>query len=205
MNRLPFLVGITGGIGSGKSLVCKAFSHLGIPIYDADSRARKLMLEDLELIESIKNRFGEACYLLDGQLDRQFLANKVFKNAKALQQLNELVHPKVGMDFKQWSALQAGLPYVIKEAALLIESGSYKALDKLVVIQASKKKRIERVLLRDSFRSKSEIEAIIGKQLTDAGFEQHADYVINNNEEQLLLPVIIKLHEKFLELASQRG
>jgi dephospho-CoA kinase len=205
MTRLPLFVGITGGIGSGKSLVCKAFSHLDIPIYDADSHARKLMLKDLELIESIKNNFGEACYFPDGKLNREFLATKAFKNDLSLRQLNELVHPKVGTDFKQWSVLQSGLPYVIKEAALLIESGSYKDLDQLIVIKASKEKRIERVLLRDSFRSKSEIEAIIDKQLTDAEFEKHADHVINNNETQLLLPVIIKMHEKFLELAGQRG
>jgi dephospho-CoA kinase len=201
----PFLVGITGGIGSGKSLVCKVFSHLGVPIYDADSRAKKLMVEDSGLVESIKLNFGEECYLADGHLNREFLANKVFNSKTALHQLNELVHPKVGADFKQWSALQADFPYCIKEAALLIESGSYKALDKLVVIQASKKKRIDRVLLRDSFRSKSEVEAIIGKQLSDTEFEQHADYTIYNNEERLLLPVIMKLHEKFMSLAGQRG
>ena len=203
MTKPPFLVGITGGIGSGKSLVCKAFLHLGTPIYDADSRARKLLTEDLELIQNIKNMFGEECYFSSGELNREFLAKKVFKNESALNQLNKLVHPKVGVDFKQWSALQSGTPYVIKEAALLIESGSYKDLDKLIVIQATKKRRIERVLLRDAFRSKAEIEAIIDKQLSDVEFERYADFTINNNEEQLLLPHIINLHEMFLKLASQ--
>ena len=203
MTKTPFLVGITGGIGSGKSLVCKAFSHLGVPIYEADTRARKLMEENLELVKSIKNSFGEECYLSDGKLNREFLANKVFNDESALQQLNELVHPKVGADFKQWTALHSDAEYVIKEAALIIESGAYKSMDKLLVIKASKKIRIERVLLRDPFRSKSEIEAIVDKQLSDTEFGQYADYSINNNEEQLLLPRIIKLHDTFLQLASQ--
>lgn len=204
MNRSPFLVGITGGIGSGKSLIAKAFFHLGVPVYDADSRAKKLMTENFELVENIKSTFGEGCYSSNGELDREFLASKVFKNETALRQLNELVHPNVGVDFKRWAGLQMDKPYVLKEAALLIESGSYKTLDQLLVIQATKHKRIERVLLRDAFRSKTEIESIINKQLSDVEFERHADYIINNNGEQLLLPLIISLHEKFLKLASQR-
>jgi len=204
MNK-PFLVGITGGIGSGKSVICKVFIQLGVPVYDADSNAKRLMSVDADLIGEIKQQFGDESYQANGQLNREFLAAKVFNNEKALKQLNGLVHPRIGIDFKRWTALFPDALYLIKEAALLIESGSYKALDKLIVVKASRDIRIKRVLLRDAFRSKAEIELIMDKQLSDSEYVNHADFTINNNEENLILPSIIKLHEKIGLLAGQRS
>lgn len=205
MSRLPYLVGITGGIGSGKSTVCKVFAQLDIPVYDADSNAKRLMSEDADLIKEIKQNFGEESYLADGLINREYLAEKVFNDKESLEQLNALVHPRVGNDFKAWTATQTNAPYLIKEAALLIESRSYKALNKLIIVKASQDTKIKRVLLRDAFRSREEVNAIIEKQLSDAVYGEHADFTINNNEEKLILPAIIKLHNKLLLLAGQRG
>ena len=135
MSRLPYLVGITGGIGSGKSTVCKVFAQLDIPVYDADSNAKRLMSEDADLIKEIKQNFGEESYLADGLINREYLAEKVFNDKESLEQLNALVHPRVGNDFKAWTATQTNAPYLIKEAALLIESRSYKALNKLIIVK----------------------------------------------------------------------
>ena len=200
MNKQPFLVGITGGIGSGKSTVCAVFSSLGIPIYDADSNAKRLMSEDVELVAQIKKAFGDDSYLPEGTLNRRYIAKKVFNNDEALQQLNALVHPRVGIDFKHWAEIHTDAPYLIKEAALLLESGSYKSLDKLIVVKASQEERVRRVLLRDLFRSKTEVVAIIEKQQDDASFSGYADYTINNNGDKLILPTIINLHEELVLL-----
>ncbi len=205
MSKQPLLVGITGGIGAGKSMVCKVFQHLSIPIYEADTRARMLMVENAGLINQIKSAFGNESYTADGGLDKSYLADRVFNNTEELQKLNGLVHPKVGEDFANWVSEHLASPYLIKEAALLIESGSYKSLDKLIVVTATKETRTKRVLLRDHHRSKEEVAAIMDKQLSDSAFKKHADYVISNNEEELLLPHILRLHKELSELAGQRG
>ncbi len=187
--------GITGGIGSGKSLVCKIFATLGVPIYDADSRAKWLMENDIVLMENIKKSFGLEAYL-DGHLNRIFLAQEVFSNENKRQMLNALVHPAVGEDAKKWRENQKNAPYTLKEAALLIEAGSYKDLDGLILVLAPTDVRIARVRERDKQRSEQEIKSIIEKQMPDDEKMKFAQYLLNNDGKNLLIPQVLALHHK---------
>lgn len=194
MNR-PKILGITGGIGSGKSLVCKIFNHLGIPSYDSDSRAKSIMQSDQVLVSKIKDTFGSDIYQ-DGVLDRSKLGSIVFNNPDKLELLNSLVHPAVAKDFDSWVSGNLNQKILIKEAALLVETGSYKELDHLVVVTAPKDIRIKRVLERDQHRSLEDLERVITNQLDESQKSAVADFVINNDEMQLLIPQVIKVFEK---------
>jgi len=189
-------IGVTGGIGSGKSTVCKIFQSLGIPVYDADSRAKKLMQENARLVEDIKNEFGNDSYLSSGAINRDYLAKVAFGDPEKVKRLNALVHPVVADDYSKWVSDQTAV-YVVKEAALLIESGSYLQLDKLIVVTAPTPLRIDRIKSRDSFRSQQEIEAIIANQLSDEERESKADCIIKNDESELLIEQILSLDEQF--------
>lgn len=195
--RKSLQIGITGGIGAGKSLVCKIFGILGVPAYDADSRAKVLMTTDGILIEQIKKEFGSLSYNTTGELNRVFLSSEVFNQKEKLESLNSLVHPRVAIDYNRWVVDHAEHKYVIKEAALLFESGSYKAMDQTILVTASTALRIRRVLERDIHRTKSDVERIIQNQLPEAEKETMADYIIRNNESELVVPYILKLHERF--------
>ncbi|WP_020532844.1 dephospho-CoA kinase [Flexithrix dorotheae] len=196
MKNKPKLIGITGGIGSGKSLVCKVFSTLGIPIYYADDRAKYLMAFNEDLQGEIKKAFGEKSYLAPHKINRDFLAAEVFNNSEKLKKLNSLVHPAVGKDFQTWTNMYKENPYVIKEAALLFESGSYISLDKIITVFASETTRIKRVQKRDSFRSEDEIKSIIAKQFPEKERQKLADFVIDNDGGQLILPQLLKIHQQ---------
>lgn len=193
------LVGITGGIGSGKTTVCQLFAALGIPIYDADAAAKRLMTEDEALCKEISLLFGPEAYV-DGELNRPFIAAQVFEHKALLEKLNALVHPAVASDTKSWAASQIA-PYVLKEAALLIESGSYKQLDKLIVVSAPLELRISRVMKRNDL-SKEQVLARIQHQMPEEEKLKYADYIILNDEEHLLLPQVIKLHTELTSLAK---
>jgi len=194
----PLQVGITGGIGAGKSIICKIFGVLGIPIYDADSKAKLLMQNNKELQQQIIKLFGPDSYT-DGQLNRSYLAERVFNNSQNVKQLNQIVHPAVARDYGDWYSDQSQqTAYVVREAALMIESGSYRDLDSLITVEAPRSLRISRVQQRDPHRSKQQIEAIISKQLTDEQRLQYAHYVIQNDEMQLVVPQVLKLHQLFL-------
>ncbi len=195
----PLLIGLTGGIGSGKSLIAKIFSCLGTPVYDADSRAKKLMNSDSILIDAIKKEFGNSAYQNSGVLNRDFMAAMVFNDEKKLNKLNSLVHPRVKEDNEQWIRENSEKKYLVKEAALLFESGSYKSLDKVIVASAPENVRIERVLQRDPHRSRSELIKIIANQMSEAEKLKRADYVIMNDESQLVIPQVLKLHERFIQ------
>lgn len=192
-------VGITGGIGSGKSIVCKIFRTLGVPIYDADSQAKRLMTTDTGLVASIKEEFGEMSYLSNGEFNRAYLAEKAFSSNEQTKKLNALVHPAVAKDYATWAGVQTS-PYTIKEAALLIESGSYQQLDKLIVVTAPIGLRITRIKNRDPFRSESEIRNIMAKQLSDQEREASADFLIKNNESELLVAQVLELDKYFRSL-----
>ncbi|MDO1446831.1 dephospho-CoA kinase [Rhodocytophaga aerolata] len=194
----PLQIGITGGIGSGKSLVCRIFSILGILIYDADSRAKLLYIQDDDLKSQIIQNFGKESYTSAGQLNRGYLAKQVFNDSQKVSLLNSLVHPKVGKDYQAWVQKNDQSPYLIKEAALLFESGSYLSLDKIITVFAPVDLRIERVVARDQHRSEVEIRAIIAKQITEEEKINKADYIIYNDNKQLLLPQILRLHQEFL-------
>ena len=196
MNRLQ--IGVTGGIGSGKSLVCKIFSDLHVPTYDADSRARWLMNNQPDLKSAIQEGFGSEAYTRNGEVNRAHLADKVFNDADELARLNALVHPAVGDDYKAWQEKQL-TPYAIIEAALLFESGSYKELDYVVNVSAPEALRVLRVLDRDSFRSKAEIQGIIEKQLSEDERLQRSDFVIVNDGVEMIIPQVLSLHNLFLK------
>lgn len=193
----PIQIGITGGIGSGKSLICRIFHVLGVPVYDADSRAKKLMTTDGILIDQIKKEFGTLSYDEKGELNRELLGKTVFNQPDKLARLNALVHPRVAWDYKRWISEQSEARYCLKEAALLFEAGSYQLLDKIIVVAASDELRIKRVLQRDPHRNKEEVERIISNQMPQEEKIKRADYVIKNDESELVVPQVVKLHEWF--------
>ncbi|WP_420582633.1 dephospho-CoA kinase [Reichenbachiella sp.] len=190
------IIGITGGIGSGKTTVCQIFETLGIPIYQADERAKYLMQNDKELIKKIIALFGSEAYN-QGVLNRPFIAKTIFSDPKKTEQINALVHPAVGKDFKKWQSSQDA-PYVIKEAALIIESNSYKQLDFLINVFASIETRIQRVQKRDPQRSLEEINGIIDKQVSEESRNELSDVIINNNGDQLLIPQVLSIHNQLI-------
>ncbi|NBP70207.1 MAG: dephospho-CoA kinase [Cytophagia bacterium] len=195
----PLQIGITGGIGVGKSTVSKIFSVLGVPTYDADSRAKAVMTTDGILVESIKKEFGTLSFNIHGELNREYLAKAVFGDEQKLKKLNALVHPRVAIDYENWLREQSSAPYVLKEAALLIESGSYKTLDYLMLVTAPEEVRIARVLMRDKHRSIEQIKEIIKNQLSEAEKLKLADFTVNNDGTHSLIEQVLKLHEHFLQ------
>ncbi|WP_310396675.1 dephospho-CoA kinase [Hymenobacter sp.] len=192
-------IGITGGIGSGKSIASRLFHALGVPTYDADSRARWLMENDAVLRQQLTAAFGPDTYDPAGRLNRPVLAGTVFQNPALLAQLNALVHPRVGIDFERWAAAQqhAGHPYVLKEAALLFEAGSYKQLDRIITVFAPVAVRQARLRRRDPHRSPADVEAIMAKQLGEEEKMRRADYVLTNDDALPLLPQVLALHAAF--------
>jgi dephospho-CoA kinase len=198
----PLRIGITGGIGSGKSLVCKIFNSLGVPVYDADSMARKLMTSDFVLIDQIKKEFSEASYHQDGSLNREYLTKEVFNDSIKLAKLNQLVHPRVAIDSENWIELNKSYPYVVKEAALLFESGASKSLDKIIVVTAPERLRIQRVLDRDKSRREEDVLKIILNQMDEEEKIAKADFIIRNDETELVVPQVLKLHERFIAFAA---
>lgn len=192
-------IGITGGIGSGKSIVSRLFHALGVPIYDADTRARWLMENDAGLRQELTAAFGPDTYDPAGRLNRPALAATVFRNPTLLAQLNALVHPHVGTDFERWATTQqqAGHTYVLKEAALLFEAGSYKQLDRIITVFAPLLVRQARVLHRDPQRSAADVQVIMAKQLSEEEKIQRADYVLTNDDVLPLLPQVLTLHAAF--------
>ncbi len=189
-------MGITGGIGAGKSTIAKVFSTLGVPVYDADSRAKVLMTESANIRSALSVLFGEESFV-DGQLNRKLIAEKSFNEPKLLTQLNELVHPIVGEDFKAWVQSHSDKKYVLKEAALLFETGTYKQLDKVILVSAPIEVRIKRVLGRDGHRTEKDVRAIIAKQLREEEMEPLADVVLRNDDSKLIIPQVLNLHEQF--------
>ena len=192
-------IGVTGGIGSGKSIICKIFNVLGIPVYNSDNRAKWLMQNDIELVSQIKNLFGEKAYFVDGQLNNSFLAKNVFHNKEKLNSLNSLVHPSVQKDFSNWVDKHESFKYIIKEAALLFETGIYKNLDHIILVTAPQEIKIQRVLLRDSHRSREQVLAIIDKQMSDELKIPLANSQIINDNNQMILPQVLKLHNEFIK------
>ena len=174
--------GITGGIGSGKSTITRLFHDLGVPIYNSDERAKWLLSKNVDLMDQIKLLFGQESYS-NNKLNRAHIANIVFQDNDMLKQLNAIVHPMVKIDFENWLLLHKKEPLVIKEAAILIESGAYKELDVLIVVMADKKTRIKRVINRDNV-SKEDVEKRMDTQISDSERLKFANFSINNNKDQ---------------------
>lgn len=185
-------VGITGGIGAGKSIVCRIFQTLGVPVYDADSRARILMNQHEAIKARVLELFGEESYQ-NGQLNRVHIGKIAFHQPELLDQLNVVVHPAVAEDFETWSNAQP-VSYVIKEAALLVETGSYKSLDHLIVVSAPIEVRTKRVLQRDLHRNEKDVKAIMERQTSEEEKTKLADTIIVNDESQLVIPQVLAIH-----------
>lgn len=195
-------VGITGGIGSGKTVVCRVFALLGIPVYDSDYRAKWVMQYDSILRQGLIQAFGDKIYNAAGQLDRAYLASMVFNQPQQLALLNRLVHPRVKEDFISWSAAHTNAPYLLKESALMYESEAHKQVQKIITVSAPLETRINRVLQRDVHRKSTDVQAIIAKQLSEAERRQRADFIIHNDDEQLVIPQVLAIHHKLLEISQ---
>ena len=191
-------IGITGGIGSGKTTVCHLFETLHIPVYYADDAAKWLMNNNADLIIAIKNAFGNDVYNDQNQLQRTKLASIVFSNANARKLLEGFVHPAVEQHNQQWIEQHKNAPYVLKEAALVFESGSYKHLDKVITVTAPLELRISRVTKRDN-ATVEQVKARIAAQMPDEEKIRLSDFVIYNNEQQMLIPQVMHIHEQIMQ------
>lgn len=192
-------VGITGGMGTGKSTVCKVFQTLGIATYDADQEAKALYTTHSELKQKVSERFGETLYV-NGVFQKSVLAQIVFHDAEALQDLNALVHPIVLEASEAWFQNQKGA-YAIKEAALLIESGGYKKMDQLILVKASLEERIERIKKRDQ-ATEQQIMDRINKQMPEAEKASYANFVIQNGSQDALINQVLEIHNKMIALCD---
>jgi dephospho-CoA kinase len=193
-------VGITGNIGSGKTTVSKVFELLGVPVFYADDQAKDVMVQDAELIAGIKQAFGNEAYFEDDTLNRKHIAGIVFNNETELQRLNALVHPAVFRAFDNWVEQQSA-PYVIKEAAILFESGSDKDCDRTLMVAAPLELRLQRILQRDNI-TRAEAESRNARQFSDEKKIALANDVICNDDTELVIPQVLKLHELYLSLSK---
>ncbi len=191
-------IGLTGGIGSGKSTVARIFEVMGIPVYYADDRAKQLMAEDPELKAGIIALFGAEAYSRN-ELNRSHIAHLAFSDPSLLKKLEALVHPAVLADGERWHNAQQGVPYTIKEAALLFESGSYKALDKIIVVTAPLELRIERVMKRDQI-SRDSIESRIARQMLEEEKVKLSDFIIVNDGSRSLIRQVWDIHRQIIQL-----
>jgi dephospho-CoA kinase len=192
-------VGITGGIGTGKTLVCKVFSTLGVPVYYTDDRARWLQINHPSVIEKTKALLGENAYTKEGQLNKKYISNRVFEDKNLLIQLNEIVHPAVFEDLAKWYAQHQSYAYTLKESALTFESGKFKELDKIILVTSPLELRIQRILARDKHRSKSDIENIIKNQWSDEQKKALSHYLIENDEQKSVICQVLAIHNSLLE------
>lgn len=186
-NNSPLLVGLTGGIGSGKSTVAKIFKALGVPVFNSDEEAKRIVNDNEEVKQAITTVFGNVYQ--GATLKRDKLASLVFNNEEALNRLNNIIHPAVAKQFDLWVQENINQPILVKEAAILIESGAYKKLDKLIVVAANEDIRIARVMKRNNV-TESEVRARMQNQLTDKDRAKYCDYIINNNDEFLISQVL---------------
>lgn len=194
-----FKIGITGGIGSGKTTVCRIFETLGIPVFYADTIAKQVMVSDEILIEGIKSTFGEESYDTEGKLNNKYIAKIVFNDAAELSKLNALVHPATFRAFDEWVlTIPANVPYILKEAALLFESGSYQMCDDTILVTAPVAMKIQRVMQRDGVTEK-EVRARMDKQLSDQDKAFMAGFMVMNDESDSIILQVLDLHNHFLK------
>ena len=194
-------IGITGGIGSGKSTVTRIFETLGVPVYFADGAAKRLMEEDTALREQLIFHFGPNAYK-DGSLNRPYISSIVFNNKEKLELLNSLVHPVTIRDAEDWMHKQTK-PYALKEAALIFESGAQAGLDYVIGVFAPEPLRILRTMKRDGIE-RPEVISRMNRQIGETIKMRLCDFVITNDEQQLVIPQVINLHHRLLELAKEK-
>ncbi len=189
------VVGLTGGIGSGKSIIAGIFKTLGVSVYNSDERAKKLYFKS-EIKKQVEDLLGKGAYESKTALNKKYISSKIFSDKNLLEKLNAIIHPAVGKDFEDFKKLHAADKYIVKESALLIEAGLLKKVDKLLLVTSDAKLRNERIKKRDGL-SKEEIAKIIARQLPNEEKINQADWVIENNEKELLIPQVIKIHKSF--------
>ena len=189
-------IGLTGGIGAGKSTVASIFKVLGVPVFDADATAKNLLNTDLVLREQVITAFGSETYK-NGLLDRKYLATLVFNNSEQLAKLNALVHPATIAAMEKWTSGFTDMPYIIKEAALLFEAGTHEGLDYIIGVTAPVELRIARVMQRDHVL-REEVLGRMQHQLDDTEKMKRCNFVIDNNETSLVIPQVLALHEQFI-------
>jgi dephospho-CoA kinase len=195
-----FTVGLTGGIGSGKTTVCRVFSVLGIPVFNSDEQAKLLLQDDPVVKAAVVQLFGRSVYPA-GKLDRKALAQLVFNDPKALAGLNAIVHPAVRRAFQEWAESQQA-PYVINEAAILVETGAYRSFDRLITVEAPEDVRLARVMARDG-SPEEQVRQRMANQATEAQRREVAHAVIENDGHSMVLPQVLALHEKFNQEAQE--
>ena len=188
-------IGLTGGIGSGKTLASKVFRELGVPVYVADTEARRLMETNQEVIDGVVRLFGPEAYS-DGKLNRSKLAEIVFRDPDLLATLNRIVHPAVRTDFETWSIQHTEKVYVVEEAAILFESGGHAFMDYIIFVKADMEQRIMRVMNRDHI-SRAQVEQRIARQMPEEEKEKLSDFIIYNDNDSMILPQIVDLHHRF--------
>lgn len=194
-------VGLTGGIGAGKSVVAKIFEILEVPIYQADEAAKRLMETNSLLSKKIKDNFSDQSYL-GGKLNRKFLADIVFNNKEKLELLNSIVHPFTILDGMEWMQKQKS-PYAIKEAALIFESGSQGSFDIIIGVFAPQQIRLNRTLIRDQ-TTKEKVLGRMENQIADSEKMKLCDEIIINDDQQLIIPQVLSIHEKLILLSKEK-
>jgi len=194
-------IGLTGGIGSGKTRCAELFQQLGIPVYFSDARAKAIMNTDEQLRAQIKEVFGEESYLSDGSLNRGHLSRLIFQDNANISKINAIVHPAVRNDFIHWCEENKQSPYVLQESALLFETGSYKSFDKIILVDAPEDLRIDRVMARDGI-TENQVRERISKQLPSAEKRQLAHFIIENESNSGLLKQVIEIHLAILSLSN---
>lgn len=195
-------IGLTGGMGSGKSTAAKIFEALSVPVFYADDESKNILENNPFVKETLSSRFGPDLFP-EGKLDRVFLASQIFNNKEALAFVNSVMHPAVADRFVSWCDEQSA-PYCLKEAAILFEIGSYKQLDRTILVVADKEIRIERVMKRNGW-SREEVVARMKNQWEDSEKESLADFVIYNSEKEMLTPQILKIHENLIRSANAKS
>lgn len=195
----PLRAGITGGIGSGKSIVAQIFSVLGVPVFNADIIAKQILSTDSSVVARVVRHFGKEAYI-NGVPDREYLAKVVFSDSAKRETLNSIIHPVVGRAFEDFCKLHSSASYVLEEAAILIETGGYKMLDTLILVTAPEELRIERVLSRDQ-TNRELIEKRIAAQLSDQDKRSFAQFQIVNDDKNPVIPKVLQIHNALLRSA----
>jgi len=201
--RENYKVGLTGGIGTGKSIVARIFLCLGVPVYDADFHARELMNLSEVIKQKIIHHFGDNAYL-GNKINRDYLSKRVFNHPEELQVLNSIVHPEVANHFEEWCRNHNDHQYILKEAALLFETDSFRQLDRVILVTSPIVLRMQRIKNRDPFRSENEIKAIMERQWKDVMKIDKSDFLIKNDESELIIPQVLTIHQSLLGLPKAK-
>jgi dephospho-CoA kinase len=190
------VIGLTGGIGSGKSTIAGVFKTLGVAVYNSDERAKDLYFVP-EIKTQVEELLGAKAYRNKSAINKKYIAEKIFSDKVLLEKLNAIIHPAVGKDFDAFKKSHSEEKYIVKESALLIEAGLLKTIDKLIVVTSDITLRVERIKKRDDL-TKEEIEKILKKQLSDSDKIKKADWVIENDEKNLIIPQVLKIHKSLI-------